>query len=76
MNAKIEIYILPAHWASYLINNDASGIDEFDQQAADSFLHSHKLGSPVSCSDETYFSRSNDATDYGGVVLEYTFLRH
>lgn len=75
MNASIITYTLPAHWASYLINGDDSGIDEVDKQAADAWLHSYAIGSPVSCSDEAYFRRSNDATSYGGNVLEYTFFR-
>lgn len=67
-------YVLPAYWASYLINGDDSGISPEDKAQADSFLKRESLPVPVSCSDEQYFSWHNDATDLGGDVLEYTFL--
>lgn len=67
-------YTLPAYWASYLINGDASGIDEDDKAAADAFIAKHNLPGPVSCSEESWFARSNDASRLGGDVLEYTFL--
>lgn len=40
---------LPAYWASYLINNDASGIDACEKHAADTFLANEGLPFPVSC---------------------------
>lgn len=72
-----KTFILPAYWASYLINNDASGISTEDKHLADKFLTENSFPSPVSCSDESYFSWDNDAdTGVGGDVLEYTFLLH
>ena len=66
---------LPAYWASYLINGDASGLEVGEQETIDTFLAREGLPAPVSCSDEAYFSRHNDAhTDRAGHVLEYTFL--
>lgn len=54
-------YVLPAHWASYLISRDASGIDPADRQAADNFISNHGLLAPVSCSDESEFRHRNDS---------------
>lgn len=71
-----ETYTLPAYWASYLINGDASGIEDSEQAQADAFLAKHNLPSPVSCSDEAWFARSNDAGTLAGDVMEYTFLIH
>ena len=69
------VYTLPAYWASYLINGDASGMPASDLQACHAFLESHCLPMPVSCSDESWFSWTNDSGNgLGGDVLEFTFL--
>jgi hypothetical protein len=66
---------LPAYWASYLINGDASGLEDGEQERVDEFLAREGLPAPVSCSDEAYFSRHNDAhIGLAGDVLHYTFL--
>ncbi|HYG24470.1 MAG TPA: hypothetical protein VEH04_16955 [Verrucomicrobiae bacterium] len=74
--SKLEpvTYTLPASWASYLINGDASGLEDGESSRIDYWLLSHNLPSPVDCSEEAHFARSNDATQLGGDVLEYTFL--
>jgi hypothetical protein len=65
-------YRLPAYWASALINDDRSGTDE-DDADMDEFFEAHpKLGSAIDCS-EAEFSWSNDWTNLGGDVCEYTF---
>jgi hypothetical protein len=70
---KTETYILPAYWASYLINGDASGLEEEDQRACDAWLARNPGGSCVDCG-ESYFSHRNDAGTLAGDVAEYTFL--
>ena len=62
-------YTLPAYWASYLINGDASGIGDDDKRAADKFISDNSLPAPVSCSDESWFDHSNDAGTLAGDVL-------
>jgi hypothetical protein len=55
----------PASWASYLINGDASGIDDDDVALADRFAE--YIGAPiVDVSEDTFFSRYCDAP---GVTL-------
>jgi hypothetical protein len=72
---KPVTYTLPAYWASYLINGDASGLEAGEQEIIDSFLARNGLDSPVDCSEEAYFSLFNDAnTALAGDVLDYTFL--
>jgi hypothetical protein len=76
----------PAYWASYLINGDASGIDDDDREACDSWLESLDGWYVVGVADdddgepmEAYFARSHDASDYSplaGDVLEYVLHRH
>ena len=68
-------YALPAHWACYLINGDDTGLEPAEKSQVDAFLGQHKLPRPVSCSDESYFTRYNDAnTGRAGDVLDYSFL--
>ncbi len=90
MNAKRfeEVsYTAPAHWASYLFNGDASGLDYYNTPdddagdreiaAADAFIESVGLGSPVGCSEESEFRWRPDYS-LGGLgcdCLTYTFLR-
>lgn len=65
--------ILPAYWASYLINNDASGLDAGEQAKIDAWLAVNGLPMPVTCG-ESHFSWHNDATALGGDVCQFTFL--
>ncbi len=67
-----ETYILPAYWASYLINGDFSGLLHGEKEEIDSFIAGK--GNCVSCSDEQYYKNSNDANNLSGDVLEYYFL--
>lgn len=69
-------YLLPAHWSSYLVNNDASGFSAKDIEVCQSLLRDEKLGSCLTCSDESNFCKSHDATKYGVLAcncLTYTF---
>jgi hypothetical protein len=68
-------YELPACWASYIINGDDSGIDSDEKEQANAFPARNNLPAPVSCSDESHFSWTNDSGNgLAGDVLEYTFL--
>lgn len=72
---KTQIYTLPAHWASYLVNGDASGLDIDDKQACGAWLDKHpELGLCLHCSDDaTFEATGNDANSLGGDCLEFTF---
>ena len=71
---KPEAYTAPSCWASYLINGDASGIDEDDQREADAFVESVGAGSPVDCTDAGFIRRP-DFGKLAGDCQTYTFLR-
>lgn len=67
----------PSHWASYLINGDASGMDEADIEACDAWIAREGLGAPVSCEDAG-FMRRHDAyleCPLGADCQTYAFLR-
>lgn len=72
-------YTLPAYWASYLINGDASGLEQGEQEQIDAWVEKQRqalntsLFSCAGCIDEG-FSPWNDATTLGGDVCDYTFL--
>lgn len=75
MKMKTIEYTLPAPWASYLINGDASGLTGSEEFQIDGFLAKHNLPAPVGCSENTWFARSNDSgNDLAGDVMTFTFL--
>ena len=74
----------PACWASYLVNGDASGIDEDDIKQADQFVTFMTEGyedepgfldcyGPTDV-QECGFMRSTDGCDLGCDAAEYTFV--
>jgi hypothetical protein len=68
-----ETYTAPSAWASYLINGDASGIDNDDLAAADAMLETLDLSWPVDCQDAGFIHRPDFG--FGGDCQTYTFLR-
>lgn len=76
--------VAPAHWASYLINGDASGFDYYNTPTSDNgtrdlaaaqAFEAWCKGSIVSCG-EGYFDVTNVPTlgRFVGDVAEYTIL--
>lgn len=72
----IQTYTLPSYWASYLINGDASGLENGEEDEIDEWLLSKQPGYCVGVGDDHWFSRSNDAGTLAGDVAEYTFIKH
>ncbi len=67
-------YVLPAYWASALINGDFSGLSSEESTALKLWHADHADMSAVDCGEQ-YFSWHNDATKLGGDVCDYTFIR-
>lgn len=60
-------------WASYLINGDASGIEDSERAAADAFAE--YMGGPiVSCGDDEFFGTPDAGGNLRGDCVEYTAL--
>jgi len=62
----------PAAWASYLINADATGIDDANAKAADRYFKGFYV---VDVSEDTWFSWSADlcgSTSKGDTLATYT----
>ena len=67
-------YRLPASWASYLINGDASGLETGEQERIDAFLKAEALPDPVDCESEASFCHSCDAPgELAGNMLLFRF---
>jgi hypothetical protein len=75
---KTEKFILPAFWACALINNDFSGMDEFEIDGIDLWLghaSADGYGFCVDVSTEEFFCSKHDASGYvlACDCLEFTF---
>lgn len=69
-------FTAPSHWASYLINADASGLEPIERIQADAWLAWVSLGWPVDCEDAGFRWR-HDASYLGVLACDcqtYTFL--
>ena len=70
---KFTEYVLPAHWASALINGDDSGMEEEEIEEMDQWLKHIKPAFCVACSDEIEFRHRCDADVLACDCLTYTF---
>lgn len=61
---KTETYELPAFWASALINDDWTRLEDEDESALKAWLKDVKPGYCVDVSDETFFTKWHDAQEY------------
>ena len=73
-NFTLVQHNLPAYWASYLINADASGLAPGEQAIIEAFCAPRGLeGLAVDCG-ESFFYHRNDANTLGGDVCQFSFL--
>ncbi len=72
---KAQTYVLPAYWASYLINSDDSGMSPRDKEDCHAFLSRHVLNRHlfVDCSDQ-WSQGGNDANSLYGDVCTFTYM--
>lgn len=77
----VVTFTLPAHWASYLINGDASGYDDDDLQAMDTLtadiIKHHGNAFFSAGDDEPSFTAYHDARHLGVLAadcIEYTII--
>lgn len=83
MTITVHEYTAPSHWASYLINGDASGMDARDQRACDQWADTLP-GMVVSCTGEDDdnhpgFMRWHDAASWAPYAADcstYTVLEN
>lgn len=73
---NFETYKLPAYWAPYLINADATGLSDDEQTAIDAWCDETGVGLCVDCADDDVeFCHRHDASDYAlaGDCCNFTF---
>ena len=72
---KTTTYTLPAHWASALINDDATGLSDDEHDSLNDWLSAYRPGSCIDCTNEPEFCWTHDADGYelAGDCLTYTF---
>lgn len=80
MPIKSQTFSAPAYWASYLINNDASGISIEEKEACDKWLAHLSVLEPVKCVNcwPRGFAKYHDAwafMPYACEVATYQFHR-
>lgn len=76
MNLIVGTITLPTHWASYLINDDATGLEPGEQEVIDAFLEGElpECSWIVDCDSE-----SEDFRVFEGLLTEvstYTYHMH
>ncbi len=73
---RTETFMLPTHWASALINEDYSGLDEREARTLDAFLSDNPNLMCIDCSGDPEFRHFHDAMGYGVLpcdCAEFTF---
>jgi hypothetical protein len=68
-----DVYILPSHWSTYLLNGDGSGLTDAEIEEVEDWCAANDNPRFVSVGDD-YFSWSNDANMKGGNVADFTVL--
>ena len=75
MPIQVDTIAGSAYWASYLINGDASGLEEHERQAADHWCEMNGIANVVDCGEQ-YYSNSYGLNTYtrftGGDLVDYT----
>jgi len=69
------LYVLPAHWASALINGDESGLEDSDIKELNEWEERKHPGYCVDVS-EAFFAIDNDANNMGGDVAIFLFTEY
>jgi hypothetical protein len=79
MAFEVDEIDAPAYWASYLINGDASGMENAEIAECDSWYDSLGKGwSVVSCGEEEFFGRFYFAVagkELGCDLVSYSLLK-
>jgi hypothetical protein len=74
---KTVTYTLPAFWACALINDDASGLNDEEEEALQAWCDSEAVGACVGVSDSEFFAPWHDAIAFALPCgcLEFTFFK-
>lgn len=67
---KTNTHILPEYYASYLIDGDHSGLEDQEITDIDKYINALQ-GHIYDCSEESFFTHTNDLTNLGSTCLEF-----
>ena len=70
-------FVLPSYYASYLINGDASSLNDEELEIIREFLLNNNLGSCLDCSEDEWFQWYNDLfpnRKLGCSVMKFSFF--
>lgn len=75
-----QTLIAPEHWASYLINGDASGLEAGDVERVSAWLERERVLNVLTIEGEPYYTQRLDlhcpeANALAGSVLDYVCVR-
>ena len=70
---KHETYILPSHYACYLINGDHSSLDDAEIKEIDRWRDNEGVSWCVNVSEESFFAHKSDLGNMEGDMAEFTF---
>lgn len=70
---KTTTYLLPEHWAPYLINDDPSGLSDEEYAEINQWIDTNKPGFCIGCSYLADFCVTNDSGGLADMCLTYTF---
>lgn len=70
---RTRTFTLPAFYASFLVNGDASSLNVAEVGEIKRFMAKRNLFNCVDCSEDSWFSWRNDLNNLGGDVMEFTF---
>lgn len=71
---KLVKFTLPSFWASYLVNGDASGLDDHEIKAIDRWLDANNLSSPLGYEDVGFYWHNDGPEGHlGGDCMGFTF---
>lgn len=74
---KVNTYLLPEFWASALINDDSSGLEDEDIELMNKWFAEENPGYCFDCNGEPEFAKFHDASNYvlACNCLAYRFLK-
>lgn len=74
MKIRTETCTLPAYWAPYLMNGDATGYDGDEIREMRDFMKNRPyLGEALGCSENPEYKTRNDANNFGCDCLDFSF---
>lgn len=72
-------FVLPAGWACYLTNDDATGYGDKELSEIENFLNTQSSAKDglhcVGCGELAWFAIRNDANSLGGEVKVFSFIK-